>query len=153
MIVHYLTLFLGGKEMKIYKQTMRLSLALLVAVGLLAGCSPKENGATATSSSDITESTAKTEEITVDITLRQEDKILEQKEIIANKEASLMEVIQANFDIKEDAGFITTIEGVEQKPDEGFFWTYTINDEMVNTGAKDTPLSDGDKVVFTYAKF
>ena len=53
-----------------------------------------------------------------------------------------MEIMKENFDLVEDKGMITSIEGLAQDEAAGYYWTYTINDEMVNTGAKDTSLTE-----------
>ena len=48
---------------------------------------------------------------------------------------------------------ITSIEGLAQDEAAGYYWTYTINDEMVNTGAKDTSLTEKDRVVLPMRNF
>ncbi|MEI4282302.1 DUF4430 domain-containing protein [Tetragenococcus halophilus] len=113
----------------------------------IVGCSSEQDAA------DTSEATSQTqEEITATVEIEDEDQTVDEKEIETTTDETLMEVMQDNFDIEEDSGMITTIEDIEQDEDENMYWTYTINDEMVNTGAEETTLEDNDQVVFTYDK-
>jgi len=116
----------------------------------IVGCSNEQDAA------DTSEATSQTsqaqEEITATVEIEDEDQTVDEKEIETTTDETLMEVMQDNFDIEEDSGMITTIEGIEQDEDDNMYWTYTINDEMVNTGAGETTLEDNDQVVFTYDK-
>ena len=116
----------------------------------IVGCSNEQDAA------DTSEATSQTsqaqEEITATVEIEDEDQTVDEKEIETTTDETLMEVMQDNFDIEEDSGMITTIEDIEQDEDENMYWTYTINDEMVNTGADETTLEDNDQVVFTYDK-
>lgn len=98
-------------------------------------------------------STAEQAKIKVKITILNEEKEVSQKELTVSQEDSLMKVMKENFSIKEENGMITEIEGIAQDEKENFYWTYTINQEMVNTGANDTKLNENDEVEFNYAKF
>ena len=64
------------------------------------------------------------------------------------KDTSLFDAMSENFDIKDDNGFITSIDGKEQDKAANKYWTFTINDEQVNVGAKDVTVADGDKIIF-----
>lgn len=116
----------------------------------IVGCSSEQDAA------DTSEATSQTsqaqEEITATVEIEDEDQTVDEKEIETTTDETLMEVMQDNFDIEEDSGMITTIEDIEQDEGENMYWTYTINDEMVNTGADETTLEDNDQVVFTYDK-
>ncbi|BAK95330.1 DUF4430 domain-containing protein [Tetragenococcus halophilus] len=116
----------------------------------IVGCSNEQDAA------DTSEATSQTsqaqEEITATVEIEDEDQTVDEKEIETTTDETLMEVMQDNFDIEEDSGMITTIEDIEQDEGENMYWTYTINDEMVNTGADETTLEDNDQVVFTYDK-
>lgn len=139
--------------MKKIKRTALLGLTLILSLVVITGCSTKDKATDTKDSSSTIETKAKTEEIEVSVSLIKDDKELSQKTISIPKDTTLMAALQGNFEVVDKGGMITSIDGVEQNTDDGLFWTYTINDEMVNTGAKDTKLSNGDKVVFTYAKF
>lgn len=40
--------------------------------------------------------------------------------------------------------FITAVNGIEQKPDDGLYWMFYKDGEMLMTGVDTTPISDGD---------
>lgn len=131
------------------KKKFVAGIAFLSAL-FIVGCSNEQNAADTDEASSQTSQAQ--EQITATIEIEDEDQTVDEKEIEATTDETLMEVMQDNFDIKEDSGMITTIEGIEQDEDENMYWTYTINDEMVNTGADETTLEDNDQVVFTYDK-
>jgi hypothetical protein len=121
---------------------------------MLAGCSSgnAKNGKATKESSSIS-SSEKKNEMKASITLFKEKEEIASKEFDVKEGDNLLDALKSQFDVKEEGGMITSINGVEQDKDNNYYWTYKINDEMVNTGAKDTILKEGDKVVFTYAKF
>lgn len=52
--------------------------------------------------------------------------------------------------IEEDGGFVTSIGGIEGKgKDSG--WIYTVNDKVLDVGANQAELKEGDRVVWFYA--
>lgn len=123
--------------------------AVFVSMLGFVGCtSTPETNDTTTSTSQ-----SKENEISLTISLIKEDEVIDEKEITVAEGSNLMDAVKENFEIKEDNGMITSIEGIEQDTKESYFWTYTINDEMIMTGANETALHEGDKVVFTYSKF
>lgn len=122
-----------------------VSILTLLVIG---GCSSTNDQTTVTSTSQ-----TEIAEISIEVSLVKEDEVFEEKTLNVAAESNLMEVMQANFELEEEGGMITSIDGIAQDADESFFWTYMINDEMVNTGAKDTKVHEGDKIVFTYSKF
>lgn len=61
-------------------------------------------------------------------------------------------IFQKNFDIEDDNGFITSIDGHEQDEKDNKYWTYTINDEEVMEGASEVELTAGDKVDFSLSE-
>ena len=127
---------------------------LLVGILAMTGCStPSANETAKTETTATSTVTSQKTEVAVTVTLQKEDEVLEEKKLTVPADSTLMAVMQENFDIKEDNGMITSISGVEQDTKESWFWTYTINDEMVNTGAYETSVHENDKIIFTYSKF
>ncbi|MGX7197089.1 DUF4430 domain-containing protein [Enterococcus olivae] len=129
-----------------------LVLGLVASLLLVGGCS----SATDTSSDNTTASSysqAEAEEIALSVSLVKEEEIIEEKTVTVTAGTNLMETMKENFDLEEEGGMITSINGIEQDTEDSWFWTYMINDEMVNTGANDTEVHEGDQVVFTYSKF
>lgn len=137
------------------KRIVIFSVLWLAGIGL-SGCSETTNQTTAASSNGTAASSVvrqQTAEISfVNKTDAKPDQI-SAKTVAFTEGTSLMDVMKENFDIAEDKGMITSIEGLAQDEAAGYYWTYTINDEMVNTGAKETFLAEKDRVVFTYEKF
>ena len=61
---------------------------------------------------------------------------------------SLYQVMQANFDLVDQDGFITSINGQAQDEAAQKYWMYDVNGEMALVGAKDLILEPGDHVEF-----
>ncbi|MGX6977810.1 DUF4430 domain-containing protein [Vagococcus elongatus] len=136
------------------KKNLFLSLLCMTILFISACSTPKTTTeSTPATTTEVTKQKQSEEEINVFIKIVEEDNTIADKELQVPSDSSLMSVMKENFDIVEEGGFITSVEGVEQKAEENFFWTYKINDEEVMTGAEDTILNEGDKVVFTYAQF
>lgn len=133
--------------MKKFKGLLVLAMSLVV----LAGCSTNNTGTDATT--DTTSAVETAQDFEVSVTVFNEEEEVSQKTLTVEADTNLMTALQDNFEIIEDNGMITAIDGIEQDADEGFYWTYTINGEMVNTGANDTILEADDEIVMTYAKF
>jgi len=129
-----------------------ISLVLLVSLVGFAGCTTANETSTTTESTTI-QSQRKENEISLIISLVKEEEIVEEKTVTVEEGSHLMDAMKANFEMQEEKGMITSIEGIEQNTKDNYFWTYTINDEMIMTGANETELHEGDKVVFTYSKF
>lgn len=129
---------------------------LVVIIGVLGGCSSEgdaTNDQSKATQSEENENAAsdneKQEEIlTVSITKNKGEETVTEKEIEIEDEAILYDVMKENFEIEDDAGYITSIEGIEAKESEQMAWMFFVNDEMASKGAKDTKLSPGDTVNF-----
>jgi uncharacterized protein YcfL len=130
------------------KKSFVIVVVFISMLGFVGCTSTPETNNTTTSISQ-----SKENEISLTISLIKEDEAIDEKEITVAEGSNLMDAVKENFEIKEDNGMITSIEGIEQDTKESYFWTYTINDEMIMTGANETELHEGDKVVFTYSKF
>ncbi|MGL4697733.1 DUF4430 domain-containing protein [Enterococcus larvae] len=128
------------------KRVMRFSSAFMLSVLFISGCSSGNN---ASETSD----TESANQIEVTISLVKDGTEIDKKEFSTAEDTSLMEAMKAQFELKEENGMITSIDGTAQDEAQGYYWVYTINDEMINTGAKDTKLKQGDQVEFTYEKF
>ena len=128
---------------------------ILVLVGFLTLTACSSNSPTASSSVESNESTSSTEvaEMKVTVSLMKDGKEVTNKELTLKEGTTLMDAMKENFDLVEENKMITAIDGIEQDKKESYYWTYKINDEMVNTGAAETTLHPNDKVVFTYDKF
>lgn len=76
-----------------------------------------------------------------------------------NKEVSfvdgelLSDIMENNFDVVSEGGFITSIDGHEQSTEDNIFLVYEINEEMVMTGIEETEIFDGDSIVWKLEQF
>lgn len=62
--------------------------------------------------------------------------------------STVLEVMQENFTIEDDGGFITAIEGYEQVEDSGAYWMYEVNEEQPTVGAEDYELEENDEILW-----
>ncbi|GAK02175.1 additional lipoprotein component of predicted cobalamin ECF transporter [Geomicrobium sp. JCM 19037] len=81
--------------------------------------------------------------------------VIEEEEVMFTEGNSLMSIMDENFDLVTDAdgAFIEGINGYDSNETDGYFWTYTINDEEVFEGAEDVELEDGDDVYFDFSEW
>ncbi|SDI72931.1 DUF4430 domain-containing protein [Natribacillus halophilus] len=125
-----------------------------VLVGVLAtalgGCGnedttePQENG----TDEDL-------HEATITLTENGGEETIEENTVEFTDGESLMDVMEENFEIttEDDDEFISGINGIESEESEGYFWTYTVNDEEIFEGAADYELDPEDDVQFDYAQW
>lgn len=141
--------------MRIGENSVKKVNYFLILVGLvtLAACSSTKTTDSSSAESNESTSSTKVAEMSVDISLVKEGKEVTNKEVTVEEGTTLMDAMKENFDLVEENQMITAIDGIEQNKKENYYWTYKINDEMVNTGAAETTLHSNDKVVFTYEKF
>lgn len=135
------------------KKLMTILSALLLSVGVLVGCSNDANETNNNANNQPNNETNEvSEEITVEvvISLDKGEEILEEKEIKTEDGAILLDVMKENFDIEEDGGFITSIDGKAAEEGEEKAWMYFVNDEMAMVGAGEYELSNGDEVNFDF---
>lgn len=59
---------------------------------------------------------------------------------------TLLELMQEHYDIEEENGMITSIEGYSQDENLGAYWMFDINDQQSTVGAGEYVLQDGDEV-------
>jgi len=91
--------------------------------------------------------------ISATITITSEDKTVAEKVVVFEEGENLQEVMTETFDVVEEDGFITSLEGLEQSESENKWWTFTANDEMVNVGANEYILEEDDNIDWTLTKF
>ncbi|WP_181349977.1 DUF4430 domain-containing protein [Thalassobacillus sp. CUG 92003] len=89
--------------------------------------------------------------VTVNITQNNGEETVAEEELTVEEGAVLMDVMKNNFDIKEEDGFITSIEGVSAEEGEQKAWMYTINGEEASTGANEYEVKDDDNIEFDFA--
>lgn len=137
-----------------FKKYAWLGLAATLVVGLGACTKDTEELAKEDERSDLVETSDNGEALTynVTVTIKDDSKEVIEKEVPIEEDKVLMDVMKENFEIKESKGFIESIDGLEQDPKEGKYWTYKVNGEMPMKGADELVLEDGDKVVWSLSK-
>lgn len=130
-------------------QKFKQMITIMSMALLLFGCSANTPDTSNQTDSNTSEQTAEQEAVVV-ITISQDEgeEVLSTKEVSISEGDILMDVMKAHFDIEEDGGFITSIDGIAPKEDEKKAWMFFVNGDMAMVGAAEYELSAGDKVTF-----
>ncbi|WP_217988185.1 DUF4430 domain-containing protein [Terribacillus saccharophilus] len=123
------------------KKALHMLSALLLVAGILAGCGTAEQPQQNQQAEQQTE-----QQVTV--TLSEDGEEISSKEVSFEEGDILLDVMKENFEIEEDGGFITSIDGHAQDANANKYWLFTVNEEMSPVGANEVELKDGDEVVF-----
>lgn len=69
-------------------------------------------------------------------------------------DTTLLDIMQQNYNlvVRED-GFIESIEGVDENPEDGLYWIYEANEQMVNEGAAEFIPQDNDIITWELISF
>ncbi|MBU5593825.1 DUF4430 domain-containing protein [Amphibacillus sp. MSJ-3] len=126
---------------------LKLFLPLMLATNILFACGstdPNNNGGQSTQS--------EVQQLQIELIISQEhgEEILAEEELEVEEGSTLMDILKDNFDIEEDNGFITAINGIKAEEDEPYAWMYTINGEMASVGAADYKVENGDVIEFDF---
>ncbi|MGT2925946.1 DUF4430 domain-containing protein [Streptococcus cuniculipharyngis] len=70
------------------------------------------------------------------------------EQVEAKSNQTVMDVLKANYQVKEKDGFITAIDGVEQDVEAKKYWMFKINGELAPKAADQITVKDGDKIEF-----
>lgn len=123
---------------------VKLLFAMILTIGVLFGCD----------STDVEPNASETEqaEIQVEIIISVEngEELIAEENLAIEKGKNLMEVMEENFDIVNDGGFISAINEIKPEDGEPYAWFYTINGEYAQTGAEDYIIEDGDVIEFDF---
>ncbi|ASF39733.1 hypothetical protein CEH05_11525 [Halobacillus halophilus] len=123
-----------------------LMLAVLLTAGILSGCgTQKEEQANA-----VQEEEKQEVSVQIEISKNNGEEILADKELSVEEGATLMKVLEDNFEVEQSDGMINSIEGISANQDKKMAWMYTINGEEAQVGANDYELKQGDEIVFDY---
>lgn len=114
---------------------------ILIIVGLaLTGLLSNENGLT--SGAD--------KEVSILITTADEE--IANETVAASSNETLLEMMEHNFDVSvSEEGFVESIEGVEQNPNE--YWVFEVNNEMVTVSAEEFIPKDTDLITWELMAF
>ncbi|MFC7320736.1 DUF4430 domain-containing protein [Halobacillus campisalis] len=116
---------------------------LLVSTALLAGCQEEATeGAGESAAEDTT--------VEIEISENEGEEVISNEEYTVEEGTVLMELMEENYDVEQEGGFINSIEGIAPEEDEQKAWIYTINGEDASVGAHEYELEDGDEINFDY---
>lgn len=141
-------------DKKLLNKLLLLSLsgALLAACGEQAPETPEETEEPGTEEVETPEDSgdeeAAAEEVTFSIDIVVEGEVVADlsEEITAPEGMYLLETMKDVYDLKEEGGFISEIEGYEQDEAEGIYWLYYVNDETAEVGAADYVPEEADQI-------
>lgn len=137
--------------MKLFKKKyllLPLMSTLLVACGdTTEQESPEEMEQEATEAVDDVES-GEVEDAVVDITVSVDGEEVSDlsQTIEIEPESILIDVMEEEYEVEADEGFVTMIEGYEQEPDNNKYWMYAVNGEDAMVGAHEYELQENDQV-------
>ncbi|MFL2106416.1 DUF4430 domain-containing protein [Desemzia sp. FAM 23991] len=123
-------------------------LMLLVSSAVLVTACGSNNQETESSSATSSEVSSVETAITVSFTFEEDDKEIADlaQEFDIEEGQTVLEALKENFEVVEEGGLVSSIEGHEQDETESKYWLYTVNDEQPTVGAADYVLKDGDEV-------
>ena len=128
------------------KQLLRICVSVLSALVLL-GCSTTSNQPTASSQ---VEETSQLLEATLRITTDGQNST---ENVRFEAGDSVMDVLEEYYDIEEENGMVTVIDGKSQDPASNTYWMYKVNGSLAEKGAAEQILQEGDDVEFYLESF
>lgn len=145
--------------MKMNKRLLTSILSILTVLFIVTGCAANNDNNEAVNNNAVNENTngsanenneVNDAQIEVEFTISKDDgeEVLETKTIEVDEGAFVLDVLKENFDVEEEGGFVTSIEGVNDDPDNQLSWMYFVNDEMAMVGAAEYELEADDQVTF-----
>lgn len=132
----------GGKNEKIIYSLLAMSVSILI----LTSCSTTYTQSASNQKEEVKTSQKAT------ITLQENGQNFSEKEVFFKKGDDLLSILKRNFEVKEDNGFITSLEGHSQDEKNQLYWMFTVDGKSATTGAKEIKLNDGQSVIFNLSK-
>lgn len=131
------------------KKRLFLTTSLLLSTLVLVACTPKtEQTPQETSQTAVQSISSEVKQEEATISLQVDGEEIENKAVTFTKGETLYAVMQKNFDIVDQDGFITSINDQAQDEAAQKYWMYDVNGEMALVGAKELILEPGDHVEF-----
>ncbi|HEL2576823.1 DUF4430 domain-containing protein [Streptococcus sp. P25B114] len=128
------------------KRLLRICVSVL-SVLVLLGCSTTSNQPTASSQ---VEETSQLLEATLRITTDGQNST---ENVRFEAGDSVMDVLEEYYDIEEENGMVTVIDGKSQDPASNTYWMYKVNGSLAEKGAAEQILQEGDDVEFYLESF
>ena len=82
----------------------------------------------------------------------QKEEVKTSQKGVFKKGDDLLSILKRNFEVEEDNGFITSLEGHSQDEKNQLYWMFTVDGKSATTGAKEIKLNDGQSVIFNLSK-
>ncbi|SDK00340.1 DUF4430 domain-containing protein [Alkalibacterium thalassium] len=90
----------------------------------------------------------------IQLTLVVDNEIIADDALDVTDDSTLLDIMSQHYDlIVTDDGFIESIEGIDQIPEENLYWIYEVNEETVNVGASGFVPEEGDHIVWELTAF
>ncbi|MUK87238.1 DUF4430 domain-containing protein [Ornithinibacillus sp. L9] len=127
--------------------------ALLIIIGLVTGCGAdgSDDDATTDSAKNEENNVSEVEESVVIVLSKDEgEEVIAEEEISINEGDILLDVMKEHFDVEEEGGFITSIEGIAPEENEQKAWMYFVDGEMSSVGANEYELTPGEEITFDF---
>ena len=128
------------------KKKQLLLSGLILGMFLISGCTTQANEATLTTTT--TQESVSPVEQTATIILQEDGKEITKEVVSFEPGAVVFDVMDEHFEIVNQDGFITSIDGMTQDEAANKYWLYDINGEMALKGAKELALQAGDEILF-----
>lgn len=112
------------------------SLLFVLTSFFLAACQQTTDQSTTASSTSKVQLVVKSDKTTTD------------EMVEAKVDQTVMDVLKANYEVKETDGFITAIDGLEQDEAAKKYWMFKVNGEVAPKAANQIKVKDGDKIEF-----
>lgn len=88
------------------------------------------------------------DEVKVTVSVKPQGEKADKKEVIVDKDDSVMDALEEAYEVEDDNGFVTEIDGHKQDPGKNLYWMYKVNGKMPSKGAEQNGVKDGDKIEF-----
>lgn len=85
---------------------------------------------------------------TATITLQEDGVDTLVKKVTFHTGENLLDVLEQNFSVEEDKGFIISINGQSQNTEEKKYWMFSVDGKNTKVGAKETILKNNQTVIF-----
>lgn len=105
---------------------------------------------TACSTEGTKETTETTEEtIGITVVLVEDNQEFSREELTVDEGESLQNIMEMNYQVEMENGFISGIDGHKQDAGKSKYWMYDVNGEQPDVGAVEYFVVDGDVVTWT----
>ncbi|GAA0488244.1 hypothetical protein IRB23SM22_07660 [Alkalibacterium sp. s-m-22] len=90
----------------------------------------------------------------INMTIVADGEIIADDTLDVADDSTLLDIMSQHYDlIVTDDGFIESIEGIDQLPEENLYWIYEVNEETVTVSAADFVPEEGDHIVWELTAF